>query len=293
MEVDAPCPLTVREGRDFIEENFENSRRLLPRKPKSQGGSPALEFSKVYFRYSRENPDVLCGLDLKAAPGEILCILGGNGSGKTTALNCGAGLNTPYAGSIKVFGKKIKDYKGRSLYTNCLALLPQDVSAVFLRETVREELKEAGVIAGALPYDFSPLLDKHPYDLSGGEKQLLALAIALSAKPRILLLDEPTKGLDAHSKNKIAELLKTLRDAGAAVVVATHDVEFAAGCADQCALFFRGGIAALGETAEFFDENNFYTTAANRMTRGYYDGMVTVADAAKLCALNTRRTKKP
>ncbi len=284
-----PCPLTVREGRNFIESSYGNTTRGLPQASHAAESETALEYSEVCFRYDRNGKDVLDGLSLKVSQGEIYCILGGNGSGKTTSLSAAAGLIKPYSGKIKVFGKKLKDYKNRSLYRECLAMLPQDVQTVFLRSTVREELEECNAEMKELPYDLSPLLDKHPYDLSGGQQQLVALAKVLAAHPRLLLLDEPTKGLDAAAKESFIELLKRLKSDGLTVVIVTHDVEFAALCADRCAMFFGGRIVSEGAPREFFSENSFYTTAVSRMTRGYYEGAVTVEDAAALCRMNGRK----
>ena len=126
----------------------------------------------------------------------------------------------------------------------------------------------------------------HPYDLSGGEQQLVALAKVLSNEPKLLLLDEPTKGLDAYAKQRIIKIIRELKSSGVTVVVVTHDVEFASLCADRCALFFRGSIVSTSVPSEFFSENSFYTTAANRMTRGYYDKVVSVSQAVELCRRN-------
>ena len=286
LGAEGECPLTVRAGREFIEQGYRNEMRSLPAAEIQQQGETALEFRDVYFRYTRDSKDILRGLDLKVFCGEIFCILGGNGSGKTTSLKAAAGLIKAYSGSIIVFGKKLKEYKNRSLYRNCLAMLPQDVKTVFLKNTVREELEECGAKAAELPYDISHLLDKHPYDLSGGEQQLTALAKVLAAEPKLLLLDEPTKGLDASAKRNIISVLKQLKNDGMTIVTVTHDVEFAAMCADRCAMFFDGGIVSSGAPDEFFSENSFYTTAASRMTRGYYDKAVTVEAAAELCRRN-------
>ena len=286
LGAEGECPLTVRAGREFIEQGYRNEVRSLPVAEIQRQGETALEFKDVYFRYTRDSKDILRGLDLKVFCGEIFCILGGNGSGKTTSLKAAAGLIKAYSGSIKVFGKKLKEYKNRSLYRNCLAMLPQDVQTVFLKNTVREELEECGAKVSELPYDISHLFDKHPYDLSGGEQQLTALAKVLAAEPKLLLLDEPTKGLDASAKRNIISVLKQLKNDGMTIVTVTHDVEFAAMCADRCTMFFDGGIVSSGAPDEFFSENSFYTTAASRMTRGYYDKAVTVEAAAELCRRN-------
>ncbi|MGN1345201.1 MAG: ABC transporter ATP-binding protein [Eubacteriales bacterium] len=286
LDITGDCPLTVREGRTFLEQNFEHRIRTLPRQEYLHNTHPALEFSEVSFRYERDLPDVLQNLNLTVYENEIFCILGGNGSGKTTSLGTAAGLLKPYSGTIRVFGKKLKEYKNQSLYRECLALLPQDVQTVFLCNTVREELEDAGADLAALPYDIRHLCDKHPYDLSGGEQQLVALAKVLAAKPRLLLMDEPTKGLDAGKKLEFIRILKQLKATGVTIVIVTHDVEFTAMCADRCALFFRGRIVSVGVPDEFFSENSFYTTAASRMSKGYYDRAVTVESIAELCRQN-------
>lgn len=289
FDTELPCPLDVREGRNFIETAFENRIRKVQSEEYKHSDKKALEFSEVWFRYEKELPDVLRGLSFSVWEHEIFCILGGNGSGKSTALAVASGLEKAYAGKIQIFGQKIKDYKNQSLYRSCLALLPQDVQTVFLRNTVKEELEDAGAVAAELPYDLSTLSEKHPYDLSGGQQQLVALAKVLAAKPRLLLLDEPTKGLDAHTRNGFIDVLKKLKASGVTIVCVTHDVEFAALCADRCAMFFRGEITSCGVPRQFFAGNSFYTTAANRMTRGYYDAVSTVEDAEALCRANERR----
>ncbi len=289
LENGGECPITVMDGRRYIEQNYSCGVRTLNRGINSLPDETALEFDEVFFRYSRNSPDVLADLSFKVGKGEMYCILGGNGSGKTTSLSTAAGLLKPYSGTIKVFGKKLKDYKNRSLYRECLALLPQDVQTVFLKNTVREELAEVGASPDIIPYDLTPLLDKHPYDLSGGQMQLAALAKVMAAKPKLLLLDEPTKGLDANAKSMFIGVLRKLKQQGTTIVIVTHDVEFAALCADRCAMFFGGKIVSEGTPDRFFSENNFYTTAVSRMTRGIFDNAVTVHDAAELCRINGRR----
>ena len=273
------CPLDVREGRAFIE--ARGCTGVLPDEaPLDASAAPALSFRDVYSRYERSAPDVLSGMSFTVREGEICCILGGNGSGKSTTLSVAAALHKAYSGEVQVFGKKLREYRNQSLYRSCLTLLPQDVQSVFLCNTVREELAECGATSDLLPIDFTPLLDKHPYDLSGGEQQLVALAKVLATKPRLLLLDEPTKGVDAAAKSRLIGVLKALKAQGMTLVIVTHDVEFAAECADRCCFVFRGQIVSEGRPRAFFRQNNFYTTAISRMARGLIDGAVTVADAA-------------
>ena len=280
------CPITVREGRRFLREHFANDVRSLPEAIASRSDETVLEFKNVYFRYGREYPDVLKGLNLQVRKSEIFCFLGANGSGKSTLLKLCAGLCRPYSGSIRIFGKKIQQYRGQALYRNCVALLPQDPQTVFLKSSVRDELREVHADPSALPYSLEHLMDRHPYDLSGGEQQLVALAKVLASRPQILLLDEPTKGVDSHAQTAVLEVLQRLKAEGITILLVTHDVEFAARCADRCALFFRGEIVSEDAPARFFDENSFYTTSANRICRGWYEGVATVEDAAELCRRN-------
>ncbi len=305
MGGEGECPLTISEGRrwaesfghdvqpDFAELDKQQETGAADKKPESGGPAendvPAMEFDDVWFRYGRYLHDVLRGTTLSVKQGEIFCILGGNGSGKTTCLGAAAGLNKPYSGTVKVFGKNVRDYRNQSLYRNCLTMLPQDVQTIFLKNTVREELKDAGESAKKLPYDIDSLMDKHPYDLSGGEQQLVALAKVLASEPKLLLLDEPTKGIDTYSSERISGILKDLRDGGMTIVIVTHDVEFAARTADRCAMFFRGEVTSVDEPRAFFSENNFYTTAVNRMTRGLFKGCVTLEDAVYALGLQKQQ----
>ena len=282
------APISIIEGRKYIQDNFKTDIRRINEQKNENHGEEVLRFSDVFFRYDRNTDDVLRGLDFSVSEGEIFCLLGSNGSGKSTALKAAAGLIRPYSGKIFVFGKKIKDYKGSELYTNCLSMLPQDVQTLFLCDTVEAELKGCDVTS--LSFDFAPLLKKHPYDLSGGEQQMLGLAITLRNKPKLLLLDEPTKGLDAAAKSAVAEAVLELKKDGVTVLMVTHDVEFAAECADRCALFFRGEVVCAEEPNAFFSGNSFYTTAVSRMTKGIFENAVTVSDAVELCRQNGRKT---
>ena len=207
----------------------------------------ALEFREVYLKYERNGRDILRALSFKVGKGEIFCILGGNGAGKSTAVCAAAGLFKPYSGKIKVFGKDIRDYRGQELYRSCVAMLPQDVQTVFVSD------------------DYN---GRHPYDLSGGEQQLAALEIVLKTEPKLLLLDEPTKGLDAGLAQSLRKRLKELAAGGVTIVIVSHDVEFAASTADRCAFLFNGEVVSVSDAGEFFTGNYFYTTAYNRITRG-------------------------
>ena len=293
---DVPCPLTVREGRELLETRFsDRSGARISVRPRPET-PPVLEAEGLCFRYEKDAPDVLRELSLSVRGGEIFALLGGNGAGKTTTLHLLAGLEKPYRGTIRVLGKKMKDYKNGALYRGCLSLLPQSPRTIFLKDSVREDYRQLleahGVKAAeqtekidamAARLDIAPLLDRHPYDLSGGEQQKCALGKLLLTDPKILLLDEPTKGLDAEYKDRLRSLLHGLRAEGRTVVMVTHDVEFAAAVADRCALFFDGEVIADGAPNEFFSGNHFYTTAASRIARTVLPNAVLCEEVVALC----------
>jgi energy-coupling factor transport system ATP-binding protein len=288
------CPVTVRDGAAWIARAA--AAGAIKEKPSAPaaarpGGQEAVRLDDVWFKYGKDEPDVVRGLSFSAFPGEMFALLGGNGAGKTTALSLMSGLNTPYRGKVLINGGKIGEISG--LFDGLLGVLPQNPQTIFVRKTVREDLLEIlsemklqkdekqerlGRMAALCRLD--GLLDSHPYDLSGGEQQRAALAKVLLLRPSILLLDEPTKGLDAQFKRSFAGILKKLTAAGAAVVVVSHDVEFCAEYADRCALFFDGAIVSEGESGVFFAGNNFYTTSASRMARRFLPRAVTVRDVA-------------
>ena len=274
------APLSIREGQRYVSALKPMNRAAFDESKPAQA-EPALELKNVYFRYERNGSDILFDLSMSVNGGEIFALLGSNGAGKSTAAAVAAGLRKPLSGSVKLFGKRLKDYRDGSLYRGNLSLLPQDVESLFLCETVREELKGCEEVLKDFPYDLSRLYDRHPYDLSGGERQLVALCKALSTRPRVLLMDEPSKGLDGGMKRMLIELIKAFKAKDMTVVLISHDVEFAAMCADRCALFAQGGIAAVDTAERFFSDNRFYTTAASRITRRFVDGAYTVALAAK------------
>ena len=286
--MDKNPPMSVREGREWIRNTYKNENAALPDTPFPKK-EKVLEWDRVFFRYEKNSPDILSSLCFSVFEGECFCILGGNGAGKSTMLRVTSGLLKPYAGTVRLFGKKLKEYTGGTLYKNNLAYLPQDVTTVFLRNTVREEFEDSGVSLSAFPYDFSALLEKHPYDLSGGERQLVALAKILATEPKVLLLDEPTKGLDAHAKGEVISVLRALKEKNVTVIAVTHDTEFSAELADRVALFFRGELISSDTPRKFFSQNRFYTTPISRMTRGYFENAVTVSDAAALCLANGKK----
>ncbi len=281
FEKEGKCPLNVTEGKLYLKNHpLPNEREYNPYIEESSK-EPVIKLKNVFFKYDKDLNDVLKDTSLTSYKNEILCILGANGSGKTTLLNSIAGLIKPYAGKIEVLGKNIKKYKNNELYNNCIAMLPQNVETVFLHNTLKEELDEVNADFSIIPYDLFYAADRHPYDLSGGEQQLAALCKILASKPKILLLDEPTKGLDANAKLLIADVLKKLKYKDITVIAVTHDVEFSAICADRVAMFFRGNITCIDTPNKFFSENLFYTTSLNRITKDFCKNLITFEDLKK------------
>ena len=284
------APLTVREGRNWLTDVFGEKKpavRTLPPLPELPKTEPALHIENVWLRYEKQSPDVLKGLTMTVPSGCLYTIVGGNGVGKSTTLRTICGASKPYRGKIQVFGKETKKYPRGELFRNCLSMLPQDPTNLFVKQNVREELeemnpdKQAQIHAAEL-CEITHLLDAHPYDLSGGEQQRVALAKVLLTNPRLLLLDEPTKGLDCGFKARFARTLKRLTGEGMTIVMVSHDIEFCAEHADIAAMFFDGQIIASGRPREFFGSNSFYTTSSNRMSRCIFENAVTAEDVTAL-----------
>lgn len=289
-----PCPLTVREGRNWLLGAFQTPPEVtaLPEAPVAWEERPsALVLKEVWFRYEKNSPDVLRGVSAVVPEGSLFAIVGGNGAGKSTMLKAVCGICKPYRGKIRVFGKKVEAYGGTELFRNCLAMLPQDPKSLFVKKTVREDLEEMcrdreKLEAVARTCEVEALLDSHPYDLSGGEQQRAALAKVLLTEPRLLLLDEPTKGMDGFFKEKLAQILEKLKAQGMTVVMVSHDVEFCAQYGDLISMFFDGQILTTAPPRRFFGQNSFYTTAANRMSRCMFQNAVTAEHVVALYRAN-------
>lgn len=316
------CPLTVSQGRRWLSEELETKGikikkernqeetakkknsilgKLSGLKKEPEKEIPEIRIKDVWFRYERDLPDVVKGLSLDIKKGEIFAVVGGNGTGKSTAMSLIARIRFPYRGKIYLEGKEIGKYSDDELYHGFLGVMPQNPQSLFVKKTVREDLYE--VIDGkrerkseAYPIEMKKkdavegivsltrlegLLERHPYDLSGGEQQRLALAKVLLLRPKILLMDEPTKGIDNHYKKELGEILRKLSEHGVTILMISHDVEFCAQYADRTGLFFQGNVVTSEESKKFFAGNNFYTTAANRMARNYFPNAVTVEDVVK------------
>lgn len=294
------CPLSVREGRAWLEAWVQThgplQRFIDCETEAARSGETVVRLKDLWFRYEKDSPDVLRGVDLAIESGSIFALVGGNGAGKTTLLKTLCGVAKPYRGSIEMLGAKLKDWKRAKLFEHGLAMLPQDPKCLFAKDSVRAELTEMldddnldesrrSVLVDDMleRCQIAQLADENPYDLSGGEQQCVALAKVLLTQPRLLLLDEPTKGMDAFLKQRLAQLLEDLRDEGASIVIVSHDVEFCARHADKVGMLFDGEVTAVASTRAFFSANSFYTTAASRMSRGIFEGAVTDEDVIELC----------
>ena len=299
------CPMTIRDGRLWLEsilgepeekaydkkDEKEKSTEYKKEKKKKTDEEYIIDARNVYFSYDRNSGEVLRGLNLKVKKGEWYCLMGGNGAGKSTTLKVLCGILKPQRGNVTIDGLDVKK-TGSRLFEGRLAMVPQNPQALFTEITVKEELLEALYYSKEADsekvkaasdmmeqMELSHLAKAHPYDLSGGEQQRLALGKILLLKPRILILDEPTKGLDPFFKRTLAQIFKGLVERGVTIFMVSHDIEFCAEYADRCAMFFDGDIVSEGEPQAFFSGNSFYTTVSNRMARGWFPKAVTWEEA--------------
>ncbi len=300
------CPLTVRDGRVWLEEYSKSNTlnpNVIPKDALKENNDTVIEVKDAWFRYEKELPDVVKGFNLTINKGELFCLVGGNGTGKTTALSLISGLNKPYRGDVQILGQSVSKIK--NLYNGLLGVLPQNPQSVFVKKTVyldlmeilsekklTKEEKEQKVHEICVLCRIENLLESHPYDLSGGEQQRTALAKILLMEPEILLIDEPTKGMDAHFKEELADILLDLKANGVTILMVSHDIEFCAKYADRCALMFDGSITSVDTPREFFKGKNFYTTSANRMARTCLPDAVLAEDIIIACGGNVEKRER-
>ena len=305
LEGASKSPLTVKDCRQWLNDSMDevtikkldDSETEINISKKDR--EIAIELKDVYFQYNKISEPTIRDLSFKVYKGEIYSILGGNGTGKSTTLSLVARQRKPQRGKIFINNIEMKKYNNKSLYENNLALLPQNPQSLFVFETVREDLEEVLILQNkdreyidkevkrvSKLLDIEHLLEHHPYDLSGGELQRAGMAKVMLLNPKIILLDEPTKGLDAYCKEEIGKMLMKLRDMGVTIVVVSHDIEFSARYSDRCAMFFDGSIVSEGTPKEFFLGNNFYTTVSNRIARNIFEDTLIYEDVVSLCKKN-------
>lgn len=269
-------PLTVKEGRDWVQK-----QKVVPNLIGASKVPPKMierfKLKNISFHYEKKGDYILDELELSVGHGEFYALLGGNGSGKSTLLKLMAGLLKPDNGSVFFDEKPLKKYKQVDIAKK-IGYLPQNPKLFFMQDTVEKELKmvleqwDASKASDAQQlFDqlgIAQLMSSHPYDLSGGELQKAALACILVRKPEVLLLDEPTKGLDPISKKNLANILLSLQATGMTIVMSTHDVEFAAQYTTKCGMMFQGRITSEDIPEKFFKGNFFYSTMIQRVFRG-------------------------
>ena len=305
LEGASKSPLTVKDCRQWLNDSMDEVTITKLDDTETEinidekDREIAIELKDVYFQYNKISEPTIRDLSFKVYKGEIYSILGGNGTGKSTTLSLVARQRKPQRGKIFINNIEIKKYNNKSLYENNLALLPQNPQSLFVFETVREDLEEVLILQNkdreyidkevkrvSKLLDIEHLLEHHPYDLSGGELQRAGMAKVMLLNPKIILLDEPTKGLDAYCKEEIGKMLMKLRDMGVTIVVVSHDIEFSARYSDRCAMFFDGSIVSEGTPKEFFIGNNFYTTVSNRIARNIFEDTLIYEDVVSLCKKN-------
>ena len=234
---------------------FKCEAALAERGALCDANAPAAVSARgAWFRYGRDDDWVLRGLDLEVRQGEVHALVGGNGCGKSTLLALIAGTRRAQRGEVRSA-------------ISAKAMLPQDPKALFAEERVDEELMEWAHIGGYGADEVQAMMgelgvadraDLHPYDLSGGQRQMLALGKLLLVHPRLLLLDEPTKGLDRTARERVAGMIEAARRDGVTVIVSTHDLAFVRRVADRVSLMFDGELACTEPVGEFFRNNLFY-----------------------------------
>lgn len=283
---DRELPLSIRDARrelkKAVPEAYEKtadgvSACFCPSGGRRKKEAPVLVGSELWFRYEEKGKDILRGLDMELYRGEILALMGGNGTGKSTLLKILSGIQKPLRGRVKPAG---------GVRT---AMLPQSPQALFIHDTLLEDLTDSAsgdvrkAMAVADRLELSEKITSHPYDLSGGEMQRAAIGKLFLQEADIMLLDEPTKGLDAYLKRELAMLLRRLAAEGTAFLIVTHDLEYAASYTDRCALLFDGRITSSDEPHAFFAGNRFYTTAAGLIAGDVFQGAITCEEVVKAC----------
>ncbi|WP_339287859.1 energy-coupling factor transporter ATPase [Ureibacillus sp. FSL K6-0786] len=284
-------PITVKEGKQWLN-RFGKLQSMEFRKVNKfesikRSEQTILECKDIFFQYDQQTPLILKGLNLTIQKGEFFALFGGNGSGKSTLLKNIVGILKQQKGKIYYKGQLLKkeSAKERSEYIGYVA---QNPAIYFTKETVREQLQERfervkEVSSYQLDeyiqlFELESILDKHPFDISGGQQQKVVIVLSLMTKPEVLVLDEPTKGLDPLSKIHLAHTLNRLREVGKTILMVSHDIEFAAQYATRCGLLFNGEVLSVEDTKSFLKDNYFYTTNIHRTVNHILPNAISLED---------------
>lgn len=301
--VNGETPVTVKETKQWLEQNVrllaENTMEEIAVHTVPKDNSLAVTLDDVWFRYDKKSEDIVKGVSLKISEGIFYSIVGGNGVGKSTLLSLIGGGNQPYRGRVKLFGKDLNRIAYEKKYRGLIGYLPQDPQNLFSHNTVRKDLEEIAlsvyhdrnraksrVEQVAESFHLKSIMERHPFDLSGGEQQFAGLAKVILTEPKILLLDEPTKGIDSISKIMLSNLLSAFNRQGKTIIMVSHDIDFCSSYSDRCAFMFNGEIISENDTRKFFMGNSFYTTSSNQIARGIFSNVLTCEDVVASCRKN-------
>lgn len=287
-------PMTVKQGRQVLQRipvatASKTAPDTAPESTPARGSKePLVDIKGLYFTYP-DGPEVLKNLDLKIKKGDFIAVMGENGAGKSTLLKNINGLLKAGRGQIKVCERDAKKLSLEEL-AEYIAYLPQDCNDYLFLPSVEEELAY-NLNNRKLPPDegykkliidrlkLAPILGSNPRDLSAGEAQRAAMASILLGRPALLLLDEPTRGLDYRMKVQLGELLQELNEDGTAIVMVTHDVEFVAQYARDVLLMFDGHIISRGGKYEVLPQSTFYAPQMCKLFNNIIDGVLTLNEA--------------
>jgi energy-coupling factor transport system ATP-binding protein len=280
-----PLPVTVKEGRAFsVEWMRTQTTSEVDSRSKTISAQPLIELSQIEAAYDQQN--VLKNVSLNVNAGEVVVVLGRNGSGKTTLLKCMVGLHKPKRGEIRIEGKNIS-HQTTSQICKHIGYLPQDPNVLLFSDTAydelaltlrnhRESVSESRVLEMLTALGLSDKAKTYPRDLSSGERQRVAFGAIAITMPKALLLDEPTRGLDYAAKKTLVSMLRKWQTAGTAIVLVTHDVEFAAEIATQVVVLSHGEVISEGDPKNVLGTSPIFAPQIARLFPGA--GWLTVKD---------------
>lgn len=285
--------LTKILGIKEVPENLKQARNLLnvvefnrPKVIPEKSSNKIIEINKVNCNY--DGVKAVNNVSLTLVKGEFLGVMGANGAGKSTLIKAIMGLKE-YQGSIRIKDYEVKD-KSLKLLARTIGYVSQNPNDYISKRTVYEEVKFTldnhdikdyeTIIENTLKgLDIYDLKDKNPRDLSGGQKQRVAIASILVLSPEVLLLDEPTRGLDLELKNKLGNTLRSLSEKGTTIIVITHDVDFTSNFCNKFALMFNGEIVSEGNREEVLSDGIYYSSTVNKLLRHKENNIFTIEQA--------------